>query len=120
MDVLRLLALCCHDTGEQAMAEHYLAGLPELYFLKTEIAAAIRSGTAQQEEIEKTENVCLRILGTMLRMREERACSPEDKARIRELREAFLTLFCQAPEFRERAESIAETVQNGDVLSFYR
>ena len=119
LDVLRLLALACHRNGEQAMAENYLKRLPELYFLKTEIAAAIRTGDAQLEEIEKTENVCLWTLGAMLRMRENREESLERKQQIRSLLDAFLGLFCHAPSFHDRAERIAEELKTAAFQNFY-
>jgi len=105
-DVLRLMALTCHAVGEQAMAEHYLAQLPELYFLKTEIAAAVRSGEAQMEEIGKTDDVCLRILTEMISLRETLAESEEDRERFRGLGCAMLDLFRQHPEYRGQAESL--------------
>lgn len=49
IDVLRILAETCHGIGEQAMAEHYLARMPELYFLKNEVAAGILDGKARPE-----------------------------------------------------------------------
>jgi len=68
-DVCRLLAETCRAAGENAMAEHYLEKLPELYFLKTEVAAGLRTGEEQLAEIRKTENVCFRILTEMLALR---------------------------------------------------
>lgn len=120
LDVLRLLALTCHRIGEKGMAESYLSRLPELYFLKTEIAAAIRSGDAQLKEIEKTEDVCLWTLCAMLKMREEREMSSKEKAKIHDLLSALLELFCQAPAFRDRAERIAEQMKAGSIKEFYQ
>ena len=120
LDVLRILALTCHCIGETTMAESYLSRLPELYFLKTEVAAAIRSGDAQIREIEKTENVCLWTLCAMLKMREERAASSEKKAQIHVLFSGLLELFCQVPAFRERAEKIAERMREGSIKEFYQ
>ena len=71
-DVCRILAEACQLSGENLLAEHYLEKLPELYFLKTEIAALVRKGDAQLTEIRKTENVCFRILSTMLALRMHR------------------------------------------------
>jgi len=73
IDVLRLLAETCCAAGEQAMAEHYLSRMPELYFLKNEVAAGIRSGAAQAEQIEAAESVCIRILLEMLALRAQDA-----------------------------------------------
>ena len=53
----------------QFMAEHYLEKLPEVYFLKTEVAAGIQDGAERLEEVRKTENVCFRILTEMLALR---------------------------------------------------
>jgi len=72
-DVLRLLMQTCRAAGETAMAEHYLAQLPELYSLKTELAAWLRTGAARREEARKTELVCCRILTEMLALRLEDA-----------------------------------------------
>jgi len=119
-DVLRLLALCCHHSGEQAMAEAYLARMPELYFLKTEIAAAIRSGREQEAEIEKTENVCLGTLCAMLQLRGERERGEEGKQRFRRLTAELLDVFRRESAFRERAERIAGEIENGSLLSFYQ
>ena len=108
LDVLRILALSCHYRGEHGMAEHYLAKLPELYFLKTEIAAAIRTGEAQQIEIEKTENICIWTLGAMLRLRENRETNSEEKVKMKDLLRTFLELFCHDQTFHNRAERIAK------------
>ena len=120
LDVLRLLTLTCYRIGEKTMAESYLKRLPELYFLKTEIAAAIRSGEAQLREIEKTENVCLWTLCAMLKLREEREASPKDKAELHGLLSALLELFRRSPAFRERAERIEEQVMAGSIRELYQ
>ena len=65
-DALRLLAQTYHRLGQHAMAAHYLSQIPELYFLKTEIAAVILDGKAQQDAIAKTEKTCFGILLAML------------------------------------------------------
>ena len=65
-DALRLLAQTYHRLGQHAMAAHYLSQIPELYFLKTEIAAVILDGNEQQNAIAKTEKTCFGILLAML------------------------------------------------------
>ncbi len=65
-DALRLLAQTYHRLGQHAMAAHYLAQIPELYFLKTEIAAVSLDGKEQQDAIAKTEKTCFGILLAML------------------------------------------------------
>lgn len=65
-DALRLLTQTYHTLGQHAMATHYLAQIPELYFLKTEIAAVILDGKEQQDAISKTEKTCFGILLAML------------------------------------------------------
>ena len=120
LDVLRILALACHRAGEQAMAESYLNRLPELYFLKTEIAAAIREGEARQAEIEKTEDVCLMTLGNMLRMRAEGAASPAEKARFQALLAALMAPFLADPAFSGRAERIADELNTGTCEDYYQ
>ncbi len=70
-DALRLLAQTYHKLGEHAMAEHYLAQIPELYFLKTELASFILGGEEQRKAIEKTEKTCFGILLAMLLLAKE-------------------------------------------------
>ena len=102
-DVCRLLAESCHANGENAMAEHYLALLPEVYFLKTEIAAFICSGEAQLEEIRKTENVCFRILTSMLALRMRR----EDDEKYRAAEGALLDVYRSIdPAHAQHAEQL--------------
>ena len=108
LDVLRILTLSCYYSGEHGMAEHYLAELPELYFLKTEIAAEIRTGEAQRIEIEKTENICIGTLGAMLKLREIREQDPEEKEKMQDLLQTFLELFRNDRTFHDRAERIAK------------
>ena len=119
LDVLRLLALSCRRAGEQAMAEAYLARLPELYFLKTEIAAAILGGPEQAAQIEKTENICLWTLGAMLKMREEAQENTGEKERYRKLRKAFLEPFLSDGAFRGRAEKIARKLDERSAGELY-
>ena len=103
-DVLRLLALSCHARGEDALAERYLVGMPELYFLKTELTAAIRQGPARLEEIKKTEDVCIGTLLDMLSLRNE--TEPDTAERNRALAHRLLELYGQLLEHREQAERL--------------
>ena len=111
LDTLRLLALTCRRAGQPAMAEAYLSRLPELYFLKTEIAAAVRSGDARAKEVEKTETICLWTLGAMLKLREADAASVKERTRLQSLRAAYLDLFAASPDHSERARRIAARLE---------
>ena len=103
-DVCRLLALTCRAAGEDTMAEHYLEKLPEIYFLKTEVAAGLTAGDRQLEEIRKTENVCFRILTEMLRLRMER----EGKEKYRPVLRELLDLYGRIdPDHRDHAAMLA-------------
>jgi len=115
LDVLRLLAETCHAVGEQAMAERYLERLPELYFLKTEVAAGILNGAARMEEIEKTEDVCVRVMLEMLAMR-QRLAPEEKRAEYDRLAEELLALFRDAADYRERAGLYAQWWQKKETL----
>lgn len=117
LDVLRLLALTCHAIGEQSMAEHYLALLPELYFLKNEIAAEIKSGAEQQEQIRETESVCLGTLLEMLALRKKLAAGTEGQ-RYDELARAVLELSRALPEGAERTERLERAWNGGAMLDF--
>ena len=119
LDVLRILALTSHRIGEQAMAENYLCRLPELYFLKTEIASLILSGEAQKAEIEKTEDVCMGTLAAMLKLREELASGPQAKEELRKLREDFLDVFARDPREKERAERIRRQLAESSIEEIY-
>ena len=55
------------------MAAHYLSQIPELYFLKAEIAAVILNGKEQQNAIAKTEKTCFGILLAMLLISKEKS-----------------------------------------------
>ena len=114
-DVCRLLARTCHAIGENAMAEHYLAKLPELYFLKTEVAAAIRTGEPQLAEIRKTENVCFRILSEMLALRMGR----EGRERYQSLARDLLALYGSIDaDHRDHAEKLAAMLEDGSIAEF--
>lgn len=110
-DILRLLALTCRRTGEQATAEHYLHRLLELCFLKTEITSAIFSGEERLSEIQKTENVCMDTFCAMLKMRADQAASEEEKESFLALMQAFLELLHRHPAFHDRAERTAELLK---------
>lgn len=114
-DVLRLLAQTCHAVGEDAMAEAYLGAIPELYFLKTEIAAAIRRGDARQEAIRTTERVCIGTLAAMLALRSE-----EGGAAAGDAFEALLAFARRFPEHRALADRLVTELESGAILDFYR
>ena len=114
-DVCRLLAETCHAIGENAMAEHYLTKLPEIYFLKTEVAASIRTGEPQLTEIRKTENVCFRILAEMLALRMRREGREPYQALARDL----LTLYGTIDgDHADHAEKLAAMLEDGSILEF--
>ena len=119
-DVLRLLALTYHGIGQDAMAEHCLARLPELYFLKNEIAAAIRRGEAQEKELFKTERICLWTLASMLALRQQREASPEFRAENAPILDALSALINAYPEHREMAKRLEDAVRSGQILDQYQ
>ena len=106
IDAIRILAETYHSLGEQAMAAYYLAKIPSLHFLYCEVAAGITKGQERLKNIEKTEDLCVWILLSMLKLRKEEA----DAKTIKELNEQFrkmMALFKAYPSYREAAE-IAE------------
>ena len=119
LDVLRLLAQTCHNIGEQALAESYLRRMPEFSYLKTEIGAVILEGEAQEQEIRKTEDVCLCTLCSMLELRQRRAESDEERARLSRLTDELLALLARDPAYRERADNVAEEVKSGRLMASY-
>lgn len=118
-DVLRLLAQCCHAAGEDTLARQYLGRLPELYFLKNEIAAALTCGEEQLGEIRKTERICLGILQTMLALREERAGETERVA-LHELSDGLLALYSRFPEHGEALDRLRTARDRGALTGFCR
>ena len=114
-DVLRLMAQTCHAVGEDGLAESYLSRIPELYFLKTEIAAAIRQGDAQREAIRTTEEVCIGTLLAMLALR-----GMDEKAAVRDCADALLSYARRFPEHRAMADRLAAELESGAILDFYR
>lgn len=113
-DVCRLLAETCHAAGEDTMAEHYLEMIPELYFLKTEIAALMRRDDEQREEIRKTENVCFRILTEMLALRTER----DGEEPYRDLAHELLALYGRIDEdHRDHAQKLETMLESGAILA---
>lgn len=118
-DVLRLLAQTYHARGEDAMASRCLDAMPELYFLKTEIAAAVTAGEKQLEAIRTTETVCLSTLTAMLALRAKRAASPEEKAAREAQAKALLELFAGREETRAAAERLRAEWDAGTLLDFY-
>ena len=114
-DVLRLLAQTYRDRGEAAMAARCVEALPELYFLKTEIAAAVYSGEKQREAIRKTETVCLSTLAAMLKLWEK--LGDREAAA---LAEELLALFARREAYRPLAERLRAEFADGSLLDFYR
>ncbi len=116
IDVLRLLALTCRAVGEQAMAEHYLAQMPELYFLKNEVAACILNGEARRKQIEDAECVCLGILLEMLAMRGQDAPTGEWEAYDRAAK-GLLAVYRAFPECRETMDILEKRWADGVFLN---
>ncbi len=112
-DVLRLLAQTYHARGEDAMAARCLDAMPELYFLKTEIAAAVTTGEKQLEAIRTTETVCLSTLTAMLALRLKRGEDCGSAAR------ELLSLFAARDEYRACAERLSAAWDAGTLLDFY-
>ena len=113
-DVCRLLAETCHAAGEDAMAEHYLEKIPELYFLKNEIAALVRQGDEQLEEIRKTENVCFRILTAMLALRMQR----DGGKPYREIAHDLLALYGRLDgDHHDHARKLEAMLASGAILA---
>lgn len=117
-DVLRLLAQCCHAAGEESLARQYWRRLPELYFLKTEVAAALTRGDEQMNEIRKTEQVCLGILQAMLALREAHAGEAERGA-LQALSDGLLALYSRFPEHEETLGRLRAAFDRGELLTFY-
>ncbi len=120
LDVIRLLALTYKNTGENAMAEHFLSMLPELYFLKTEIAAYIKEGHEKLVEIRKTEDVCLSTLISMLAMRINAENSPAIKESYKEFAHMLLDLYSDFDDQKEHAAKLRAGLEDGSVLDFYK
>ncbi|MBR5717852.1 MAG: hypothetical protein IKX16_02400 [Clostridia bacterium] len=118
LDVLRLLALTCHHTGEHAMAAYYLSKLPELYFLKTEIAAFLKSGEGRMEEIRKTEDICIRTMATMLALRISEENTVQGKAAYRDFADRLLKLFRELDGQEEHADQLETMLKDGSILEF--
>ena len=114
-DVLRLLAQTYHARGEDGMARRCLEAMPELYFLKTEIAAALTSGEAQLEAIRTTETVCLSTLTAMLKLRERRG-----EAESGALARTLLALFAGREAYRPLAEKLSAQWDADTLLDFYQ
>lgn len=119
-DVIRLMALMYHNTGEEAMAEYYLEKLPEIYFMKTEIAAAIRSGDDRMREIRKTENVCLSTLAAMLALRIEEEKNQSEAGRLMQNADRILSLYENFEDQKALAEMLRNKIKDGTVLDFYK
>jgi len=118
-DVTRLMAQMYHNIGENAMAEHYLSLLPELYFLKTEIAACIKNNTSKMEEIEKTERTCLGILATMLVMRMQLQESDAKKEECKYIGNTILDLYMRFDEYQGNFSELREELSAEKLSEFY-
>ena len=119
LDVLRLLALSCRAAGEQALAERYLARLPELYFLKTEVAAFLREGQDGLEEIRKTEEVCTEILTAMLALRAKRSSRGAERERLSALARELLAVYRQLPEHAAHADELQRLFEKRELLDCF-
>ena len=117
-DALRLLAQTYHRLGQHAMAAHYLSQIPELYFLKTEIAAVILDGKEQQDAISKTEKTCFGILLAMLLISKAKPSaghSGQDADDLEQLLiQAYARLFGE-----DAAARIHEQYKNRSLLDIY-
>lgn len=119
-DVLRLLVQMYHHLGQDSMAEHYLEQIPELYFLKTEIAAAARKGADRLEAIQLTEKVCFGTLLSMLLMRKEETADTVEVTKLDNWAKSIISLYQSYGYDRDSNESIEEEYQTGKLLDFYR
>ena len=120
LDVLRIMAETYHQMGEQAMAEYYLAKLPELYFLKTEVAAWIKSGDERMEEIGKTEDVCIEDLICMLAIRMLSEPDEQKQKAIERQVHEMLDFFKSYPIYREKTDIIEKYWNDGTFLRAFR
>lgn len=118
-DALRLLAQTYHRLGQHAMAAHYLSQIPELYFLKTEIAAVVLDGKEQQDAISKTEKTCFGILLAMLLISKAKPSaghSGQDTDDLEQLLiQAYACLFGE-----DAAERIHKLYKDQSLLDIYR
>ena len=119
IDVLRILAETYHNMGEQAMAESYLKKIPALHFMYYEIAAAIKSGKARLEEVEKAEALCIDKLICMLWMRREEA-NEQDRAAIDRQAHEMLDFFKGYPMYQEIAELMEGYWNDGTIMTIYQ
>ena len=117
LDVLRLLALSCHAAGEKALAEQYLARLPELYFLKTEVAAFLKDGEARLAELRKTEEVCVEILAAMLALRA--GSGADGRERCAALLRELLAVYRQLPEHASHADELQRLFDADELLDCF-
>lgn len=117
-DALRLLAQTYHRLGQHAMAAHYLSQIPELYFLKTEIAAVILDGNEQQNAIAKTEKTCFGILLAMLLISKAKPYAGHSDQDFDDLEQLLIRAYARL--FGEdTAARIHEQYKNRSLLDIY-
>lgn len=120
IDVLRVLAETYHGLGEQAMAEYYLAKIPALHFLQYEIAAALQSGSARLEDIEKTEHICIDKLICMLAMRREEEPDAQKRAALDGQAREMFAFFKRYPAYREITEIMERIWAEDGIMKIYQ
>ena len=113
------MTLMYHNLGEDAMAEYYLSQIPELYFLKTEIAAAVRDGEDRMKEIRKTENVCLSTLAAMLALRLQAEEGTKQAAEYTKTADEIFRLFGNFEDQKDLAAMLRKKLADGTLLDFY-
>ena len=106
-DVLRLIAEASREVGRRTEAEYYVEQIPELYFLKTEVAAEIYGGEKQLEQIEKTEKTAVGIFFEMLALRASILPGAEGE-RFAALARALPDLLGREPEYAEMCGRMRE------------
>ena len=96
-----------------------LTRIPALHFQYYEIAAAIRSGKARLEEVEKAESLCIDKLICMLWMRREEA-DARGKAELDRLAREMFAFFKPWPMYREITEIMEGLWTEGSIMQIYQ
>ena len=120
IDVLRILAETCRSTGEQAMAEYYLAKIPALNFFYYEIAAAVKRGKARLEQISLAEGLCIDKLACMLAMRKQEEIDPAKRIAIDRQAHELFAFLKNYPTYREAARIMEWHWDNGNIMQIYQ